>query len=107
MVTLPRGQEIQGLHVIRSLLQGAILRLVWLKGRKTHSVRNSIGMRNAPRPNGHAGFARIDSVCRGHAGQADRTPASVSGSNCAVPPQSFGDIGGHKLVQADALGFGP
>ena len=32
MVNLPRGQEIQGFPGIRSLFQGAILRLVGLKG---------------------------------------------------------------------------
>jgi hypothetical protein len=32
---------------------------------KTHSVRNSIGIRKAPTPNGCAGFVRIDSVHQG------------------------------------------
>lgn len=32
---------------------------------KTHPVRNNIGVRKAPRPNGRAGFVRIDSVHQG------------------------------------------
>ena len=32
MVNLPRGQEVPGLHGVRSLFQGAILRLVRLYG---------------------------------------------------------------------------
>ena len=32
---------------------------------KTHPVRNPIGVRRAPRPNGRAGFIRVDSVHQG------------------------------------------
>ena len=32
MVNLPRGREVSGLHGVRSLFQGAILRLVRLNG---------------------------------------------------------------------------
>ena len=32
MVNLPRGQEVSGLHKVRSLFQSAILRLVRLNG---------------------------------------------------------------------------
>ena len=56
------GLSVSHLYNLRKSSGYRALRIIF---NKTHPVRNSIGVRKAPRPDGKAGFVRIDTVHQG------------------------------------------
>ena len=56
------GLSVSHLYNLRKSSGYRALRIIF---NKTHPVRNSIGVRKAPRPDGKAGFIRIDTVHQG------------------------------------------
>ena len=54
--------SVSHLYNLRKSMGYQALRVIFIK---THPVRNSIGVRKVPRPNGRVGFVRIDTVHQG------------------------------------------
>ena len=54
--------SVSHLYNLRKITGYQALRVIFIK---THPVRNSIGVRKVPRPNGRVGFVRIDTVHQG------------------------------------------